>query len=58
MRSILDFEAARACRKAAICPIHILAAALTEYGRNDCTSAILTAVNKMPKRWRMEARAP
>jgi hypothetical protein len=56
MRPLLDIEARSRCRKASLVPLTVLCSALTEYGRCDATTAILTAVNKMPKKWRMEVR--
>ena len=58
MRPLLDVEARSRCRKASLVPLTILCAALTEYGRNDATTSILSAVNKMPKRWVQEVCIP
>lgn len=54
MRLLVDVEARARVRKASICPLTILVAALTEYGRCDATTSILTACNKLPKRWAQE----
>ena len=54
MKPLVDVEARARVRKASICPLTILVAALTEYGRCDATTAILTACNKLPTRWAKE----
>ena len=57
MRPLVDVESRSRVRKASLCPLPVAISALTEFGRCDATTALLTAFNKMPKRWRMEARA-
>lgn len=55
MKTLVDPEARARVRKASIVPLSIVCAALTEYGRCDATSAILLALHKLPKKWRLEA---
>ena len=55
MKSLVEPEARARVRKASIVPLSIVCAALTEYGRCDATSSLLTAMKKLPKKWRMEA---
>ena len=57
MRPLVDVESRSRVRKASIVPLTVLCAALSEFGRCDATTAILTAVNKMPKQWRLELEA-
>ena len=54
MRKLVDPESRNRIRKAAVVPLTIVASSLNEFGRTDATTAILTALNKLPKKWRME----
>ena len=54
MKPMLPPESRNRIRKASVCPVTVVASALTEFGRNDATSAVLTALNKLPKKWRLE----
>ena len=57
MKQLVDLEARGRVRRASMLPLSVVCAALTEFGRCDATSAILTAVHKMPRRWHLEAQA-
>lgn len=57
MKELVDLEARGRVRRASMLPLSVVCAALTEFGRCDATSAILTAVHKMPRRWQLEAQA-
>ena len=54
MRQLVDLEARSRVRRASLVPINIACAALTEWGRSEATSAILTALHKMPRKWQLE----
>ena len=47
MKPLLPPESRNRIRKASVCPVTVVASALTEFGRNDATSAILTSLNKV-----------
>ena len=49
MKPMLPPESRNRIRKASVCPVTVVASALTEFGRNDATSAILTSLNKVKK---------
>jgi len=47
MRPLVDVESRNRLRKVSVVPLTIAVSALTEFGRTDCTSAILRACNKV-----------
>ena len=55
MKTLVCAEARGRVRKCSILPVSIAVSALTSFGRTDATSAILTAVSMLPKRWVLEA---
>ena len=54
MKRLVDAEAKGRVRKASLVPVTVCCASLTEFGRTDATSALLKAMNKLPKKWQME----
>ena len=54
MKKLVDIEARGRVRKASLVPVTIAVSALTEFGRTDATSAMLKALNKLPKKWQLE----
>ena len=58
MRELIeDVESRKKVRKASLIPLTIATSALTEMGRQQSTTAILTALNKLPKVWRLQAES-
>ena len=53
MKRLVDAEAKGRVRKASLVPVTVCCAALTEFGRTDATSALLKAMNKLPKKWQL-----
>ena len=46
MKPLVDPESRNRIRKASVVPLTVAVSSLVEFGRNDCTSAILMACNK------------
>ena len=58
MRPLIeDVESRNKIRKASLVPLTIATSALVEMGRQASTSALLSALNKLPKVWRMQAES-
>ena len=57
MRGLVDLEARGRVRRASLLPLNVAVAAVTELGRSDASSALLTALHKMPRKWQLEAQA-
>ena len=55
MRPLIeDVESRMKVRKCSLVPLTITTSALAELGRSDATTAILKALNKLPKKWQLE----
>ena len=54
MKTLVDPESRGRIRKASVVPITPCCSALSEFGRNDATTAMMRALNKLPKKWQLE----
>ena len=54
MRQLVEPEGRSRVTKASLLPWSVAVAALTQFGREDSTAAILKAMRKLPRRWELE----